>query len=254
MKLKLDENGHVVLNDKGLPIYIHEDGKELPFDAAASVAKIAALNNEAMGHRRQKEEALEKLKVFEGLDPAQARKAIETVANLDAKKLIDAGEVERVKAEAKATFDEQLKAVEEKYKPIVKERDQLKIDFDNERLTNAFANSAYVRDKLAVPADIVQAKFGASFKFKDGKLAAFQGEKQIFSRVNPGDPAEFEEALEIIVDAYPSRDSLVKGAGGGGGKGGGGGAGGKSLRREQFDALDPAAKQAHMKGGGTVTD
>ena len=32
MKLKLDENNNVVVKD-GMPVYVHEDGKEIPFDA-----------------------------------------------------------------------------------------------------------------------------------------------------------------------------------------------------------------------------
>ena len=39
MKLKLDENGHVVVSD-GKPVYVHEDGKEIPFDAPAAMQKI----------------------------------------------------------------------------------------------------------------------------------------------------------------------------------------------------------------------
>jgi len=100
VKLKLDDAGAVVLAD-GKPIYIHDDGKELPFDAAATISTISRLNGEAKGHREAKERAESALKAFEGLDdPVAARKAVEIVANLDAKKLVDAGEIEKVKAEA----------------------------------------------------------------------------------------------------------------------------------------------------------
>src|SRR5674476_814050 len=99
MKLKLDDAGAVVLAD-GKPVYVHDDGKELPFDAA-TVATIARLNAEAKGHREGKERAETALKAFEGLeDPVAARKALETVKNFKDKQLVDAGEVERVKAEA----------------------------------------------------------------------------------------------------------------------------------------------------------
>ena len=46
MKLKLDENGHVVVSD-GKPVYVHDDGKEIPFDAPAAMQKISGLNAEA---------------------------------------------------------------------------------------------------------------------------------------------------------------------------------------------------------------
>ncbi|GAA0707985.1 hypothetical protein GCM10009105_07150 [Dokdonella soli] len=74
MRLKLDEQGHAVLQD-GHPVYIHEDGKESPFNAAGTVATIQARNAEAKQHRERAETAESKLKAFEGIDdPAAAIK------------------------------------------------------------------------------------------------------------------------------------------------------------------------------------
>lgn len=66
MKLKLDENGHVVVVD-GKPVYVHDDGKEIPFDAPQATQKIAQLNAEARDNRVAKEQAEAKLKTFEGI-------------------------------------------------------------------------------------------------------------------------------------------------------------------------------------------
>lgn len=46
MKLKVDEDRHVVVED-GKPVYVHDDGKEIPCDAPAAMAKIEELNTEA---------------------------------------------------------------------------------------------------------------------------------------------------------------------------------------------------------------
>lgn len=95
MKLKLDENGHVVVQD-GRPVYVHEDGKEVVFDAPQTIATISRLNGEAKAHREAKEKAESTLKAFEGIeDPVAAKKALETLKNFDDKKLVDAGEVEK---------------------------------------------------------------------------------------------------------------------------------------------------------------
>ena len=100
VKLKLDEQGNAVLQD-GKPVYVHDDGKEVPFDAPGAMAKIASLNAEAKTHREAKEAAEAKLKAFDGIEDAEAaKKALATVKNLDDKKLVDAGEVEKLKAEA----------------------------------------------------------------------------------------------------------------------------------------------------------
>jgi hypothetical protein len=239
MKLKLDDAGHVVVKD-GNPVYVHDDGKEIPFDAAGTVATISRLNGEAKGHREAKERAETALKAFEGIEDADAaRKALETVKNLDTKKLIDAGEVEKVKAEAKLAFDEQVKAIEEKYKPVVKERNELKAEIVAEKVGNAFSRSKYIADSLAVPVDMVQATFGRNFKLEDGNVIGYGKDgKQIFSRVKPGEVADFDEALEILVDAYPFKDNILKGSGASGG-GAGGGANGKGnvYTRAQFDQI-----------------
>ena len=256
MRLKLDDAGHVVVQD-GRPVYVHADGKEIPFDAEGTVATISRLNGEAKAHREAKEGALASLKTFEGIDPEKARQALETVANLDAKKLIDAGEVERVKAEATKAFDEKLKGIEEKYKPVIRERDSLRDALHGEKVGNAFARSKFIADKLAIPADLVQAAFGQAFKVEgDGIIATDRNGNKLMSRAKPGEIAGFEEALEILVDAYPGKDSILKGSGasGGGANGGGGSGGGKTKTRAAFNALPPAEQMSFVKGGGSVVD
>jgi hypothetical protein len=251
MKLKLDEQGNAVLAD-GKPVYVHDDGKEIPFDAAATVATISRLNGEAKGHRERAERAEEMLKGFEGIEDAEAaRKALSVLKNLDDKKLVDAGEVDRVKTEA-------IKAVEDKYAPIVKERDKLQAALVSEKIGGSFARSKLIADKLAIPADLVQARFGEHFKLDGENVVAYdKSGNKLFSRANPGELATFDEALEMIVEQYPYRDSILKssGASGGGAQGGGnGGAVSKALPRAQFEALSPTQQMAHVKGGGSITD
>lgn len=250
MKLKLDENGHVVVSD-GKPVYVHDDGKEVPFDAAGTVQTISRLNAEAKTHREGKEAAEKALKGFDGItDAAAARKALDIVANLDAKKLVDAGEVEKVKQEA-------IKALEDKYAPIVAERDSLQSSLVAEKVGGNFARSKFIAEKLAIPADLAQARFGDAFKVEGGNVVAYdKSGNKLYSRSNPGELAGFDEAFEILVEQYPYRDQIIKGTGasGGGAHGGGGSGGAKNLNRAAFDALPAAEKMAHVKGGGQISD
>jgi hypothetical protein len=257
MKLKLTPEGHAVVLD-GKPVYTTDDGKEVAFDAPGTVATISRLNSEAKGHRERAETAEAKFKPFEGIsDPAAAIKALATVKNLDDKKLVDAGEVEKVKAEA-------IRALEEKYAPVVKEVETLKSNLYSEKIGGAFARSKFISEKVAIPADLVQASFGGRFKIEDGKVVAYgQDGNKVYSKASPGNPADFEEALEILVDQYPHKASILKGSGAsGGGAGGGssgGGAGGKkTITRAQFDQLDAAGRQAiaieASKGTAVITD
>lgn len=226
MKLKLDENNNVVLQD-GRPVYVTDDGKEIAFDAPGTVATIARLNGEAKGHRERAEAAEAKLKTFDGIeDPAAAIKALATVKNLDDKKLVDAGEVEKVKAEA-------IKAVEEKYAPVLKERDGLQAALNSHLIGGGFARSKFVAEKFAAPgpagAEIAQALFGNRFKVEGGKPVGYdeQGNK-LYSRARPGEVADFEEALELMVDAYAHKESILKGTGSSGTGATNGGGGGTS--------------------------
>lgn len=232
----------------GKPVYVHDDNKEIPFDAPATVAKIGQLNGEAKGHRERAETAEAKLKSFEGItDPAAAVKALETVKNLDDKKLIDAGEVQKIR-------DEAVKAVETKYEPVVKERDSLKGELYQEKIGGRFARSPFIvgdKAKVIIPPDMMQSRFGSAFKIEDGKVVAYGADgNKLFSRSRPGELADFDEALEILVDSYPHKDSILKGdgaSGGGAGPGGGGGNGVRTITRAQFDGMSQNDRMSASK-------
>lgn len=259
MKIKTETvNGieYAVLKD-GQPLYEHTDGKVAAFDAAGTVATIKRLNAENRDHRERADGFEEKLKGFTDLDPIKAREAIEMVGKLDAKKLIDAGEVDKVRKEAADAYDAKAKAIEERYKPIVKKAAQLEAALVAEKVGGSFARSKFIADKMAIPADLVQARFGDAFKLEGDKIVAYgKDDAKLFSRANPGELAGFDEALEILVDAYPYRDNIMKGTGasGGGANGGGNGANGKRLTRTAFEGLEPSARMAHIKDGGAVVD
>ena len=257
MKLKLDDQGHAVVQD-GKPVYIADDGKEIAFDYAATLGTITRLNSEAKGHRERAEAAEGKLKPFEGIeDPQKAREALEMVKNIDSGKLLAAGKVEEIKAEAKKAFDEQLKSQEEKYKPVIQERDGLKQSLIKEIVGGSFSRSKFITDKLAIPPDMVQARFGEFFEVEEGNKIVAKDSKgnRIFSQARPGEIADFDEALETLVQQYPYRDNILMGSGASGSGAGGSssGAGGKkTMTRAQFAGLDPMAQMAAVKDTAIV--
>lgn len=252
MKPKLDAEGHVVLSE-GKPVYVHDDGKEVVFDYASTLQTISRLNGEAKSHRERAESAETKLKAFEGIeDPEVARSAVETVKNLDRKKLVDAGEIEKVK-------DEVTKAIKAQYEPIVSQVDTLRSQLASEKIGNAFANSKFIADQIAIPNDMLRATFGNNFKIEEGKIVAYDAAGQkVYSRARPGELAEFDEAIESIVGAYPFKDQILKApnvSGDGKTKNNGGtGNSGKTIRRGDFEALDPAGRSTKMQEGFQVVD
>lgn len=226
------------------PIYIHEDGKEAPHDAAHTVATISRLNGEAKTHREAKEQLEAKLKGFEGIeDPVAAKKALETLKNFDDKKLVDAGEIEKVKAEA-------IKAIEDKYAPVVQERDAFQAQLHNELIGGGFSRSKFIQDNIAVPVDMIQATFGKNFQIENGKVVAVGADGQkIYSRTRPGEVADFDEALETLVGGYQHKDSILKGSqAGGGGFNNNGGV--KTGPKSLADCKTKDEKIAYMKQVG----
>jgi hypothetical protein len=262
MKLKLDEQGHVVVQD-GRPVYVHDDGKEVPFDAVGTVNTITRLNGEAKSHRERAESAEGKLKGFDGIEDGEAaRHAIETLKNLDEGKLIQAGKVDEIKqAAAKAAQDQVAAASKTHAEELAKAKqglDQRDQTIHGLLIGGSFKGSKLISEKFAIPADLVEARFGQNFKVEENKVVAYDGAgNKIFSRSRPGELADFEEALESIVEQYPYKDHILKSSGGNGGgapNGGGGGNGKKTVTRQHFDSLDPTAKAEFARSGGEVTD
>lgn len=245
MKLKtvaIEGKTYAEVNEQGQPLYIHDDGKEVAHDAPQTVATISRLNGEARTNRERYEAAETSLKAFEGIeDPTAAKKALETLKNFDDKKLVDAGEIEKVKAEA-------IKAVEDKYAPIVQERDAFQSQLHNELIGGGFARSKFIQDNIAVPVDMIQATFGKSFQIEGGKVVAVGADGQkIYSRARPGEVADFDEALETLVGGYQHKDSILNGnrSGGGGFQNNGGQNSG--LKRGDMTAKD---KSDYLKAHG----
>lgn len=247
---KLDENGNIVMRD-GNPVYVNTNGDE----QSVAVDTISRLNNEAKTHREAKEAALEKLKAFEGLDAAKAREALETVAKLDANKLIDAGKVDEVKSQITAQLQGQI---DEKTKALT----DLQAKYDNMIVNNLFANSEFIRNNVAVPRDMFEAKFRGNFKVENGQVVVYGNDgNRLYSKERAGEYATPEEGLRILAEAHPNRDTILKantgtGTGSNGASGSSGGS--RYMKRADFEKLSPAKQveyaQKMRNGEITLTD
>lgn len=255
MKLQLDDAGHVVVQD-GKPVYVADDGKTIAFDYDATSATIARINGENKNVRERATAAEGKLQAFEGLDAIAAREAMEKLKDVDLGKLVHQGKVDEIKIEAQKAFDQKLRAIEDQYKPVISERDGLRNALHGEIVGGSFSRSRFIIEKLAIPPDMVQARFGQHFAVEDGNkiIAKDASGNPIFSRARPGEIANFDEALETLVDAYPYRDNIIKGTGASGsGASGSNGAGGKkTVTRQQFEAMSPAEQATTARLPGVI--
>lgn len=253
MKLKtveIDGKTYAEIDD-GKPVYLDSDGKEHKYDAPAMRGSLDKLNG-VLSEERTKLQALQdQVQQFDGLDPEQARKALSTLSDIDSKKLIDAGEIEKVRAQIAEGYEKKLKT-------LADEKDQLAGRYAAEKVNGAFANSKFIKEKLAIPADLAQAAFSRHFEFDNGTIKPVDSNgNAIYSESNPAELASFDEALARIVDQYPNRDAIMKASGSNGSGAGPIDQGGSRSRisRADFDALPPERQHAiATKGEVQITD
>ncbi|MNJ71514.1 hypothetical protein D3C77_680660 [compost metagenome] len=99
--------------------------------------------------------------------------------------------------------------------------------------------------------------FGNSLKVEEGKVVGYDGNGQkLFSRARPGELASADEAIELLVDAYPHKAHILKssGANGGGAHQGNNPGGKKSMSRTNWNSLAPAEQATFAREGGVVTE
>lgn len=252
---KIGADGKIEMKD-GNPVYLDSAGNESTVEGGT----IARLNAEAKQHREAKERAEGELNKFKGadgklLDPTIALKAVETVSKLDAKKLIDSGEVDKLKDQIKGEFTAQLTERDAKIK-------EQAAAIDGMTLNAAFSSSKFIADRIAVPAEMFRNTFAKNFKVEDGKVVPYGNDgNKILSSKRIGETADLDEALEKIVEAYPHKDAIMKApnaSGSGNGGGGGSRGNGRFISRADFAKLPPheqkATADAAGKGEITITN
>ena len=250
MPWKLDSDGKIEVKD-GNPVWLGSDNSEMIVEGDT----LSKRNYEAKANRERAEKAekaLEKFKDFDGLDAAKAREALDTLSKLDQKKLVDAGEIDRVREEIGKGYQVQVSERDGKLTELQQRLDRMMLD-------NAFAQSDFVRERIAVPPEMFRSHFGQNFKVEEGKIIAYDSTgNKIFSDKRMGELASVDEAFEKLVGNYAHKDSILKAQNqsGSGNTGGGGSRGGvRSMTRADFEKLSPVqrAETAALVGKGEIT-
>lgn len=244
-------DGKTIEMKDGNPIWINADGSEAVMQGDA----IKRLNDENRIVRERAESAEMKAKAFDGLDAAAAKEALDKLKKIDQKKLIDAGEVDKLKDDMKKEFTGQIGDLQKSNETLQQRLDQREIDF-------VFAGSEFIRDRVAIPRDLFEGSMRKHFSMKDGKLEIKDASGNVIrSKKNIGELAAPDEALEMLIDMRPDKDAILKAnvGGGSGNNGAGGGRGGAAtMKRADWEKLAPheqAAKvDAMQKGEFKVVD
>lgn len=233
-------NGAIEMKD-GKPIAIKPDGSEVPYDLNQTTATIQRITGDLTTAKTKLAAAEAKAAAFDGLDPAVAKEAIDTVSKIKDKKLLDTAGVDQLRAEITKGYETKIA---EKEAAITAANSKL----NGMMLGAAFTGSKYVADKLAIPVDLAQSFFGQFFSVEGDKITAKGRDgNPIYAPDRPGEIANFDEALSVLVGGYPHKDQILKGS-----KHTGGGAVGpdgkpitggvRTILRADFEKLSPAEK------------
>jgi len=267
--MKLDEKtkAPVITEDHKIIYYDDQDPekKDLPLDPAGMYAKIGDLGKQNKVDRDKYRVLRDTFKIFDGIEEISewkenADKALVTVENFNDKDWMKADKVDKLKADMKESYDTKLAAKDTILTDTLKGHVGVLALKDGHirklMVSNKFASSPYFigeKKKTILPPDIGESYFGKHFKVEeiDGEslLRAYDATGEpLISKVNPGEPAEFEEAMGLILDAYPNKDTILAAPGGGsGGQGGEGNAGEDddlaSLKLKHKEALNNGQTQ-----------
>jgi len=236
MPWKRDENDQIV-ELGGNPVIVYPDGKEAPFDGDATITAINKANGEATERRHQLKDlntALAPLKdagvefspdkILEFVSGAV--KNSEIVQNFDDKDFVAANKVKEI-------TDKAIANVEQSYKKKIndqeilftnKEADYLKkydqMDKMGRKLLieSEFKSSEFLKKQIPnVPWDFFYNTYEKNFSVEhdnNGKAnvkAQREDGTDVISLSKPGQFADPQEAIEILINEHPRRDSFMSG-------------------------------------------
>lgn len=131
-------------------------------------------------------------------------------------------------------------------------------DRDKHQIATLFHQSEYVRDNMDLPASMIADYFGKHFSVDGDKVIAADADGVVYSRERFGEPAGFDEALDIILANHTLRNVVLKPVGERGAPKakapGQSSADSKTMPRKSFEAMDPKKRMAFMKSGGRLVD
>lgn len=245
-----------VVGPGGHPVYEIE-GKEIEQDIDDLRNILTAKNDENAKRRLENDELKSKLATFADLDPEKAKEALGIVASLDAKKLVDAKDMEALKSQIEAAWKLQIENQKNSFEASIAElNSKLSTEQTKVRditLNNAFLGSQYLKNTIYDPVRSDAYKlFGDKFEVEPGENGnmniSFRTSDgtPLLSTARPGKPATFDEALEHIFVNHPQKDHLLKASqASGSGATGGAGGGAKSTLLQLKEQHAAAMKQGN---------
>ena len=189
-----------------------EKDKEKPSDEAAKLLKeVMKLKEKA----KAEEEARKRLEEqYKGIDLEAAKDALKKAEEAENKELERKGEYERLLAKQKERADALIEAERTRAKELEEKLANAARAVDELSLGNAFANSKFIQEKLALTPNKTKALYANHFEIEDGKLIAYDKPKGAADRtplINAtGNPLSFDDAIAEIINSDPDKEYLLR--------------------------------------------
>ena len=219
-QLVLDSDEHVVLKD-GMPLYKYDDGTEQPLNLGETIEanenRVANLEQEKDRHFESRQKAENAVQAYGKITPEIAKENADVVKKLKGKKLYDEHGLEEYQkqwtADITTNMNEEWEVKETTWKDTEVGLKQEIVDMDriifNLAVNSKLATHPYFagdeRKTVYRPQDAAKI-YGDRFSVqRDGttlKVQALDRDgKVLLSKKNHGIPAEFDVAVELIVQA-----------------------------------------------------
>jgi uncharacterized protein YnzC (UPF0291/DUF896 family) len=259
MPWKMSADGKSIeIGTDGNPIFVYpETNEEAEVNFDSTLKKISQLNNEAKTHRLKAAELEEQLNAvsekYGSIDVEKAQEALKTLKALDKGELMTAS---KVKDFEKQLRDEIGKAYEgriqemsktfetekQKYSAEIEQRErEIQNSIIDKHLQDSIASGALGKKTILKNLRLAKGYLGSQFRIEneDGKrkivAVNWNSDRPIMSMKpeKAGEPAEFEEALNVLFNNDPAFDTIAADLHGGTGSTGGGGKGGSQAMSTQ---------------------
>lgn len=216
-ELKAKEEAEAKAKEEAAAAEAKKKADEDKTKSKLSDAEAKALK-EIMKWKEKAKEAEEAKKALEEkygtLDIDAAKEALAKMEEAEKKELEKRGEYERLLEKQREAAKKEIEAEKKRAAELEANINEMKKAVDELSLGNAFANSKFIQEKLALTPNKTKALYAAYFDIQDGKLVPYDKPKGTPNRTPlvdaTGDAMSFDEAIAEIINSDPDKDYLLK--------------------------------------------
>lgn len=210
---KADDNGS---SDKGAGDKGGEGdgGKKISDEEARLLKEVMQKKDALKKSEADLAAAQQRLKEFEGVDPAEIKKLLADRKAAEEAQLAAKGEFETLKARMAEEHTKVTKVLQDEnaqLKALLAQKDKV---VDELSIGQQFSQSKFIADELTLTASKARTIYGAHFDLEDGKVIAYDKPRGAVGRAplvdQYGNNVGFDEALRQIVEADPEKEALLR--------------------------------------------